>query len=275
MKIKVLVDNNTLSGLYGEWGLSYFIEDGDKKILLDTGYSDLFITNAEEMKVNLLELDYVTVSHGHSDHTWGLQHLIRFYREKGIIEGERPEIIAHTKAFLPKVNPEGNNFGSIVSEQELSNNFELKLSKKPVWITENLVFLGEIERQNKFENKEAIGKILDSDVKKDDYLIDDTALAYKSSEGLIIIVGCSHSGICNIIEQAKKVCRDSRVVDIVGGLHLLNPSKEQLDGTIEYMKKLNPKSFHPCHCTDLKSKIALSHVANVEEMGVGLELEYK
>ncbi|MCM1988228.1 MBL fold metallo-hydrolase [Oceanirhabdus seepicola] len=275
MKLKVLVDNNTLCDSYGEWGLSFYIEDDNKKILFDTGYSNLFIENAEQMEINLKELDYVAISHGHSDHTWGLQHLIKLYREKGIIKNERPKIIAHNKAFLSRISPIGADFGTIVSEQELSNNFELELSKEVVWITDSLVFLGEIERKYNFENKEPIGKILESHGEKDDYLMDDTALVYKSTEGLVIIVGCSHSGICNIVEHAKKICKDDRVVDIIGGLHLLNPSKEQIDGTIEYMKNLNPKSLHPCHCTDLKSKIALSKVATVEELGVGSELEYR
>jgi len=56
---------------------------------------------------------------------------------------------------------------------------------------------------------------------------------------------------------------------------LLDPSKEQLCGTLEYMKELNPKQMHACHCTDLKSKIALSEVVNLKEVGVGLVLEYE
>ncbi|MBN1222691.1 MAG: MBL fold metallo-hydrolase, partial [Candidatus Aminicenantes bacterium] len=108
-----------------------------------------------------------------------------------------------------------------------------------------------------------------------DRLLDDTALAYKSPQGLVVITGCSHSGICNIVEQAKRLCKEERILDIVGGLHLLNPSIEQLQGTLEYMKHLNPKEMHACHCTDLNSKIALSRVANLKEVGVGLILEYE
>jgi 7,8-dihydropterin-6-yl-methyl-4-(beta-D-ribofuranosyl)aminobenzene 5'-phosphate synthase len=79
---------------------------------------------------------------------------------------------------------------------------------------------------------------------------------------------------CNIVEYAKKVCEDDRVVDIVGGFHLLNPPAEQLKGTVAYMKSLQPGSVHACHCTDLDSKIALSRVVDLKEVGVGLTLEY-
>ena len=56
---------------------------------------------------------------------------------------------------------------------------------------------------------------------------------------------------------------------------MLDPSKEQLQGTLEYMKELNPKQMHACHCTDFNSKVALSKVVNLKEAGVGLVLEYE
>ena len=143
-----------------------------------------------------------------------------------------------------------------------------------MYLTKRLVFLGEIERTNEFEAKTPMGRILENGVEKDDFLFDDSALAYKSSKGLVIITGCSHAGICNIVEYARKVCEDDRVVDILGGFHLLDPSVEQLQGTIAYMKSLRPGSVHACHCTDLNSKIALSRAINLKEVGVGLTLEY-
>ena len=58
-----------------------------------------------------------------------------------------------------------------------------------------------------------------------DHLLDDTALAFRSAEGLVIITGCSHAGICNITEYAREVCGERRVIDIIGGLHLLSPNQ--------------------------------------------------
>jgi 7,8-dihydropterin-6-yl-methyl-4-(beta-D-ribofuranosyl)aminobenzene 5'-phosphate synthase len=133
--------------------------------------------------------------------------------------------------------------------------------------------LGEIERNNDFEAKIPIGKVKAN--LEDDYLIEDSALAYRSPEGLVIITGCSHAGICNIVEHAKRICGEDRIVDIVGGFHLLDPSEEQMQGTLDHMKKLQPHEVHACHCTDLNSKIALSRVVNLREVGVGLRLEYK
>jgi len=278
MKLTVLIDNNTLTDRYflGEPGASYLIEDEGKKVLFDVGYSDAFITNARKLSLDLLDVDFVVLSHGHLDHTWGLIPLIRLYTE-GMIEKlqvKKPTLVTHPLTLSSRTLGDLPEIGFLLSEDKLSGYFEVELSREPVNLTERLVFLGEIERTNEFEARNPIGRILDSGVEKDDFLVDDSALAYKSSAGLVIITGCSHAGICNIVEYARKVCRDERVVDIVGGFHLLDPSEEQLEGTIEYMESLCPGSVHACHCTDLNSKIALSRVVNLKEVGVGMTLKY-
>lgn len=104
--------------------------------------------------------------------------------------------------------------------------------------------------------------------------IDDSALVYKASEGLVIVTGCSHSGICNIIEYAKKVCGDNRILDIIGGFHLLKPTLNQLAFTADYLKKAGLRHVHACHCTDMESKISLSQAVGMREVGVGLVLNY-
>lgn len=278
MKLTVLIDNNTLIDRYflAEPGVSYLIEEEGKKILFDVGYSDAFITNAQKLTINLLDMDFVVLSHGHLDHTWGLIPLVRLYTG-GMIEGlnvNKPTLVAHPLTFSSRKTGNLPEIGSLLSEDKLSGYFNLALSREPVNLTERLVFLGEIERANNFEAKNPLGTILRNGVEEDDFLFDDSALAYKSPNGLIIITGCSHAGICNIVEYAKKVCGDERVVDVIGGFHLLDPSAEQLQGTIEYFESLHPDSVHACHCTDLNSKIALSKVSYLKEVGVGLMLEY-
>jgi len=280
MKITVLVDNNTLIDRYfvGEPGLSYLIETKDAKILFDVGYSDAFLKNAAAMEISLLDVDYLVLSHGHLDHTWGLGDLVRRYTEAAImkIPFKRPTIVAHPLIFETKKKDELGEFGSMMSGKKLSHHFDLKLSNEPNWITDELVFLGEIERKNDFEVRKNTGKVYidDSEVGVTDTLTEDSALVYKSGEGLVVITGCSHSGICNIVEHARAVCGDERVVDIIGGFHLQGPSEEVLTKTCDYMAQLNLREIHACHCTDLQSKIALAGVVNLQEVGVGLTLEY-
>lgn len=279
MKLKILLDNNTIIDRYfqGEPGVSYYLEADGLKILFDTGYSDLFIKNAYKMDVNLNDLDYVVISHGHIDHSWGLVPLIGLFIEAKFEEKKlkRPKLVAHPEAFLHKKMQSGEEIGSVLNEENLGRSFDLQLNKKELWLSDNLVFLGEIERSNDFENKEAVGQFEKDKKLYDDFLLDDSALVYKSREGLVIITGCSHSGICNIIEYAKKVCRENKIADVIGGFHLLDPSENQMENTVKYFDKLSINKIHACHCTDLNSKIRLSKAVKLEETGVGLCIEYK
>lgn len=279
MKLTVLVDNNTIIDryFYGEPGVSYFIEDEDIKVLFDVGYSKLYIKNAIKMGLDIKNIDSVVISHGHNDHTGGLFDLIKFYTECKIekINYNKPKLIAHPLAFLDKETKEGEEIGSLIKEDKLRQHFDTNLSKNPIWLTDKLVFLGEIERTNDFENKTPIGVVKHKGETIDDYVLDDSALAYKTEKGLIIITGCSHVGICNIIEYAKKVCKEDRILDVIGGFHLLDPDEKVIESTCKYIKQNSIKDIHPCHCTDLKSKIALSKASNLKEVGVGLVLQYK
>jgi len=276
MKLTVLVDNNTLIDRYflAEPGLSFLIEDDDRCILFDTGYSDIFITNAQKMGKDLSNLDFIVLSHSHIDHTWGIEPLIRYLTEMDIEHRpcRHPALVAHPES-LTGVSAEGiREIGALVSQNRLAKQFELQLSKTPRYLTEHLVFLGQIPRTNKFETPQTFGKKDGSNI--GDTVMDDSALVYKAAEGIVIITGCSHAGICNIIDYAKIVCKDSRVLDVIGGFHLQRPCASRLAGTLAYFKTLAPASVHACHCTDLASKIALSRVVNLKEVGVGLSLQY-
>ena len=278
MRLTVLLDNNTLIDRYfiGEPGVSYLIEDGDTRVLFDVGYSDAFITNAQRLSIDLLDIDHIVLSHGHMDHTWGLVPLIRLHTEARIeaLPAKKPTLVTHPLTLAQRWWKDVGSIGSLLQETTLSSHFELKLSREPVYLTERLVFLGEIERTTTFEASKRMGKLHQNGLEQDDVLLDDSALAYRSPDGLVVITGCSHAGICNIVEQARRLLGEGRVVDIIGGFHLLTPPLSQLQGTTEYLKSLDPCTVHACHCTDLRSKVALSFVVNLEEVGVGLTLEY-
>ena len=109
---------------------------------------------------------------------------------------------------------------------------------------------------------------------REDHILDDSALAFRTDKGLVIITGCSHAGICNIAEQAKTVCGNNRIIDIIGGLHLIKPSPARLKKTGEYLRDLHLLSLHACHCTSLASKIVLSGYCPVQEVGTGMKLEW-
>ncbi|WP_312643273.1 MBL fold metallo-hydrolase [Hydrogenoanaerobacterium sp.] len=269
MKLTVLVDNNTYIDQYylGEPAVSYYIEDGNEKILFDVGYSDLFIRNAQALHIDFNTLSKIVISHGHNDHTGGLKYLGNQY------DLSQVELIAHPDAFREKVFGE-EYIGSNLCEEEISSLGNLLLSKAPISISEKIVFLGEIPTVHAFETREAIGQQKVGDAFINDYVLDDSALVYNSKNGLFIITGCSHSGICNIIEYAKEVCHNHNVLGVIGGFHLFDIDMKS-NNTIQYLVDNGIKELYPCHCVSFKVKAEMNHYIPIHEVGVGLTINLK
>ena len=181
MKLKILMDNHTEIDVYylGEPAVSYWIETEGKAFLFDAGYSDAFLKNAKDMGIDVTKAEAVVLSHSHNDHTGGLKPLLELDFEK------KPDLIAHPDALLPH-DWNGMDIGSPVSREELSEKFTLQMGKEPVWLTEKLVWLGEIPHTLDFEPAYAIGTVEKDGEKQEDYIIDDTALAFVGEKGLSI-----------------------------------------------------------------------------------------
>lgn len=266
MKLTVLVDNNTYIDRYfwGEPAVSYYIEEEGKKILFDTGYSETLLHNAKKMNIDLSKVDTIVLSHGHNDHTEGLRYLHE------ACDTKKMKLIAHPNCFVRKYD-QGVYVGAPYTIEEIKEYFDYIPTMDPYKITEHLYYLGQIKRVNDFECKSPVGFEMIGTTKKDDYVFDDSALAFKTENGLFIITGCSHSGICNIIEQAKRVCNDERILGVLGGFHLLKDDIV-LDKTIEYFKENKIQELYPAHCVSLQAKIKIGKELPIHEVGVGLEI---
>lgn len=296
MKLTVLMDNNTYIDQYflGEPAFSVYIEDGAEKILFDTGYSDAFIRNAEEMQIDLGALTYIVLSHGHNDHSRGLTFLWDKY------DLENVKLVAHPGVFAPKRYMDLDVGAPFTKEDCLAHGLQVIDGSKPVQITERLTFLGEIPRVTPFESKEPIGECTDTGLA--DFVMDDSALAYEGKDGVFIVTGCSHSGICNIILQAlrcseekssgsasenNKSCRHAgnglasvrhedgkhhAVSGIIGGFHLLKKN-QQLTETIRFLELHTNGMLYPCHCVSFAAKHEMMNTLPLTEVGVGLQLE--
>jgi 7,8-dihydropterin-6-yl-methyl-4-(beta-D-ribofuranosyl)aminobenzene 5'-phosphate synthase len=272
MKLYVLADNYARYSqtLCAEHGASYYIEDGPVRVLLDTGASGLFLENAKKLGLDLSSIRYLVLSHGHWDHTNGLRY---FMDEFGPDVCRRITLIAHPDLFAPK-QEDHHYIGCPVSLDEVSEYFRVRLTDQAAPLSENLIYLGQIRRQFDFENQTPLGTTFREGHETDDFLLDDSALAYKGKEGVYVITGCSHSGICNITEQAKAVTGCDRVLGIAGGFHLLGRS-DQLDQTIAYLKKEQIPELYPAHCTSYEARFAMNQAVPIKELGVGLILDWK
>lgn len=266
MKLRVLVDNNTYIDRYylGEPAVSYYIECDGIRLLFDAGYSDVFLKNAEALGIDLGLVTHLVFSHGHNDHTRGL----KFMKERLELSGM--EVIAHPSCFDEKVFGE-ESIGAPYSAADMAGICRYRPCGGPCNISERLVFLGEIPDAVDFETRNAIGRTRIRGKWQDDYVRDDSALVYRGEEGIFIITGCSHSGICNIVQYAQAVCGQQRVLGIIGGFHLFE-ADERLVRTIDYLKCCGAEQIYPCHCVSLRAKARMMEALNVKEVGVGMEL---
>lgn len=269
MRLTVLNDNNTYIDQYycGEPAVAYYLEDGDRRILWDCGYSDLCLRNAQALGIDLHTLTDIALSHGHDDHTRGLTALVQ------AIDLSSVTLTAHPLALAPKRSETGQSIGAPFTAQELSQYVQLRLTSAPVKLSPHLTFLGEIPRVHAFEATSAIGQRLTKQGWVADQLPDDTALVYESPEGLYIITACSHSGIANICQYAQAVTGTQRILGIIGGFHLFGLTP-QLTATITYLKNQHITELYPCHCVDFLARAAIHEQLPLHEVGVGLTLEW-
>jgi len=225
MKITILCENTVgydgAETCLAEWGLSVFIQKDDTNILFDTGHTDIYKHNAKQLNIDLNNINFVVLSHHHWDHAGGLK-FHEFKTKKNIII--HPEI-------LEKI--------PLDESKKIKSDFKIIKSKKPLEFSDNIYYLGEIPRKNKFEGGEH----------KNDKIIDDSAIAIKTSKGAVVVTGCSHAGICNICEYAKETT-GQKLHAVIGGFHLFEEDQKAINGTIEYFKKEKPEILCPMHCVD-------------------------
>lgn len=280
MKATVLLENHSMFNKFynAEHGYSAWLEDEHVKVLYDMGYSDKFIQNAEALNIDLRQADYVIVSHGHYDHCGGLKYLLKYYRDNAMA---RKPILLMTleEIMLKKYQFEWNcDLGMDVSMENLEKYFDVRFVAEPVWLTKNLVYMGITEITNDFEREfpQSPKKFKDGEW-VDDYVIEDTQLAYRHKNGkeVSVFTACAHYGICNIMEYAKKLTGATHVNTYLGGSHLRSDevSEHQMEKTCDYLRNEKIDNFYICHDTDLACTLQMAQANPVKEAGVGLVVE--
>ncbi len=248
MKISVLAENSSGRShnrdCLAEWGLSLYIEHDGKTILFDSGHKGTFKQNAEALGVDLDKAEAVVLSHHHWDHTGGL----RFHAFD-----PKTKLITHPR--VPEM---------VKTEQDLDLDaaFDLTTTKQPVEFVPGVFYLGEIPRLNDFEK----GTYLD------DAMPDDTAIAIKTKKGAVVVTGCSHSGMCNIVEQAKKVT-GQKIYGVMGGFHLFENDPDAINGAVNYFEADTPEFLYPMHCVDHAAMSAFYDAFKVRKFGAGDQFE--
>lgn len=268
MKVSIICDNTAIIGSFvkGEDGFSALLEIESLQILFDTGFTGIFVDNAERMGLSV-NPDILLLSHGHRDHTGGLLRFITLPLSPGCTS------IVHPDLFLAKWKL-GNEFGIPISAQSLRQYLKISYAKGPVWITDSILYTGEIPRYFSFEPAEdGRTKVKDGCIVPD-LLEDESALVCRSASGLVIITGCAHRGICNTIRYAQQLCNEKEIEAVIGGLHLASASEERIESTIQFLQKTGVHHLYPCHCTGFATTLAFARELPVQYCGCGTVLSF-
>lgn len=254
MRISVLTENHAGAYTTAEHGLSYLIEFDGKRILFDTGKSNMFLQNAGIMNVSMNGINKIVLSHGHFDHGNGL----------GYLTGG--DLICHPGCFVKRFRKKDHLYiGLKNSREELSGKFNLFTTKEHYKITDKIYFLGEIPRLTAFESKTTSFIFEDG---TPDFVSDDSGMAMILPEGLFVVTGCGHSGIVNTLEHAKKVTGVTELYGIMGGSHL-KEIDTQVKETIRYLKGKKLKHILPSHCTELPALSAFYETFGIRQVCSG------
>lgn len=245
-RITVLVENTAgKNRVWAEHGLSYLIETGDKKFLFDTGQGMVLRNNLERLDIRLDDVDALILSHGHYDHTGGIDIAS---------EGIQPfRVYAHPQAdelkFARNADGSARSVGMIEKSRKLMQEKATWIPvEKPVEIGGGLTLTGPVPRLTDFEDTGG-DFFLDDACTQPDELPDDQAAYIESKSGTIVILGCAHSGVINTLNYIRKLTDNRPIHTVIGGMHLIHADEKRIDKTLSAFKELDIKKMYPCHCT--------------------------
>jgi 7,8-dihydropterin-6-yl-methyl-4-(beta-D-ribofuranosyl)aminobenzene 5'-phosphate synthase len=242
MKIITLIENLVYKqGLVAEHGLALYIETENKKILFDTGQSELFLQNAQKLGIAIEDIDTLVLSHGHYDHTGGLYPFL--------VKNSKAKVYAKRDIFTPKYKGSDRFIGTLKNETLLKKRLvyvEIKTE-----IDTNIFIMPDIKISHPVDTHfRGMNKKVGSEFITDEF-DDELFIVIKQNEQINILTACSHRGITNICTTATEYFK-LPVGLILGGFHMKDCTSEQYMHITYYLQQLHPQSIGVCHCTGIE-----------------------
>ncbi len=271
MLVKTLVENTSISKDFGsEHGLSLYIETKNHKILFDVGASELFLQNAEKLGVNIADVDFLAISHGHNDHGGGLKTFLK--------ENAKAEVFLHHLAFEKHYAARPNDKLDFIGlDEALKQNKQIVLTSDQFIIGDGIqLFSNIVQREPRSKSNSGLlmeykGQVVD------DTFAHEQNLVIEEYGDTLLVTGCAHNGIINILEHFHTL--KGRMPDyVIGGFHLSSRSgkdedTDTIDGIAKYLMGTKAK-YYTCHCTGIDAYESLKSVMgdSIDYLSAGSEL---
>jgi 7,8-dihydropterin-6-yl-methyl-4-(beta-D-ribofuranosyl)aminobenzene 5'-phosphate synthase len=255
LDIKVLSTMLADNAGIGEWGFSALVVADGHRILFDTGARpDTVLINARELKADLTNVPDVILTHNHGDHTGGLLTL------RGAVRDRNPDALAlaHVASgiFLRRGDLRGWTPMDQVRARYEALGGKIMVHDKPVELYPGVWLTGPVPRVHPEKNFGIGpgGKVqLPDGSEVADTIPEDMSLVIDTDRGLVVLMGCGHAGIVNILEHARSTIRPAPVHAVIGGAHLFQLDDERLKWTAGKLKEFGVQNFLGAHCTGIEA----------------------
>jgi 7,8-dihydropterin-6-yl-methyl-4-(beta-D-ribofuranosyl)aminobenzene 5'-phosphate synthase len=230
-------------------------------VLFDAGLTpDGLIENMRRLEISPHDIDIIVLSHGHWDHTTGMDGLVRALGRPNVPVLIHPDFWSRRRVALPGRDPvelPSTSKGALEGA-----GFEIVEQQQPSFLLDgSLLVTGEVDRTTEFEQGFPIHEAYrHGHWQPDPLILDDQALVAKvRGRGLVVLTGCGHSGIVNILRYVRKLTGEDRIHAVLGGFHLSGPLFERIIApTCDALATFSPDHLVPSHCTGWRAVHALA-----------------
>jgi 7,8-dihydropterin-6-yl-methyl-4-(beta-D-ribofuranosyl)aminobenzene 5'-phosphate synthase len=237
----------------GEWGFSALIEADGHRVLLDTGaHPDTVLQNARDLKIDLSDVREVILTHNHWDHISGLMTLRREMMKKNPSALSVVHVARGIFYSRPAPDGEDNRMIALQKEYEATGG-KIVEHEGAAEIFPGAWLTGPVPRKYPERNWSVSGKVQTPAGLVEDTIPEDQSLVLNTPEGLVVVTGCGHAGIINILTFAREEFSNEPVEAIIGGLHLFPATDEQLNWTADKMKEFKVANLMGAHCTGIEA----------------------
>jgi 7,8-dihydropterin-6-yl-methyl-4-(beta-D-ribofuranosyl)aminobenzene 5'-phosphate synthase len=242
----------------GEWGFAALVEADGRRLLFDTGARpDTVLANARELGVDLAGVRDVVLSHHHGDHTGGLLALRRALSQSD------PQALARAYVgpgiFLPRPGEDGRETNETVALKAPyeATGGRFVVVQRPTEVFPGGWLTGPVPRRHPERNWSGHTKVRTDQGLVEDTVPEDMSLVVDTERGLVVVTGCGHAGVVNILDYAREAVRPAPVRAVVGGLHLFPADEAALDWTAGKLRGAGVAHLLGAHCTGVEAVYGL------------------